>query len=323
MHATAQLNLASVRLSVTKQGDLIRSNNAKADQLDNECVIMHENTNTRSPPRKNPRISFAATAAAGAGFKQHVPSISASRDKPQLPSLSVKLNLKVDTATDRSAVLKAINTDMLNFPKYVCKTKGTTEISLLLESISKALIAKDILENKFESLVVSKPYCTDTKLYNIVGLPYEISEAEALNSLVANNPKFGLKLCEDDDSALMIASNPAARLKIRKIVECHSGGIFRIVTEMSQSMYDILQPNSIVVEHTCCKIYEIAKHNKCFKCFRKGHIAKDCENEAACGRCAGNHLTKDCQNSFVKCILCMRKGLSCVDHASYSCPCDH
>ena len=172
-------------------------------------------------------------------------------------------------------------------------------------------------------ITVSKPYCTDSKLYNIVGLPYEISKGDALNSLIGNNPNLRLKLCDDDDSTLVVTSNPTARLKIRNIVKCHSGGIFRIVTEMSQSMFGILQPNSIVVEHTCCTIYEITRHNRCFNCFRKGHIAKDCDNEAACGRCAGNHLTRDCQNTFVKCILCTRNGLPSVDHASYSCPCDH
>ena len=82
----------------------------------------------------------------------------------------------------------------------------------------------------------------------------------------------------------------------------------------------MLNNNSIIIEYSACKLYEITRHNRCYNCLYPGHLAKDCSNTAVCTHCAGPHHARDCVNDAVKCIFCIRNSLADVNHPSYSCP---
>ncbi|KHJ34380.1 putative zinc finger cchc-type protein [Erysiphe necator] len=50
---------------------------------------------------------------------------------------------------------------------------------------------------------------------------------------------------------------------------------------------------------------------QCFKCQRYGHIAKICTAEAKCGKCAGDHNTRECSGKReARCINCGKKHTS-------------
>lgn len=53
----------------------------------------------------------------------------------------------------------------------------------------------------------------------------------------------------------------------------------------------------------------------CFKCHRFGHVAKYCKEEAACGKCAGAHDTKDCQSRETECVNCRRMNRAERNHS--------
>ena len=222
---------------------------------------------------------------------------------------------------DISTFQKHLNRTVKDFPKYVAKSKNDSAIDLMVESYSKAMEAKKVLEGKFAGLSISRPHCADAGLFNIVGVRYELSEDEVLDSLIADNPDLCFKKCNDDSKSLVCAMNPNARLSLRNILKCRAGEVFRLVVELTKDMQSVINGKSIIVEKTYCKIYSIRKHDNCFKCWKKGHFVKNCNNSPACGRCAGDHLTRDCLDSnIVKCILCTRNGISNCSHEAFSCP---
>ena len=67
----------------------------------------------------------------------------------------------------------------------------------------------------------------------------------------------------------------------------------------------------------------------CYYCQRYGHSESNCKFKsngdiASCGKCAGNHLTKDCKenaNESAKCINCMRHSRDDVHHVVNSRQC--
>ena len=208
---------------------------------------------------------------------------------------------------DTSTFQRHLNKTVVDFPKYVAKSKKGSAINLLVENYSKALEAKKLLEGKFVGLSVSRPHCADASLFNIVGVPYDLSQEEALESLIVDNPNLSLKKCNDDAKSLVCNLNPNARLSLRNILKWRSGGIFRLVVELTKDMQNVINGKSIILEKTYCKIYSIRKHNRCFKCWKKGHFIQNCTESAACGRCAGDHLTRDCPDIVLLNVLSVHK----------------
>ena len=43
---------------------------------------------------------------------------------------------------------------------------------------------------------------------------------------------------------------------------------------------------------------------QCFNCCEYGHRAANCKRKSRCGKCAGNHNTKECNNTIVQCVHC-------------------
>lgn len=69
----------------------------------------------------------------------------------------------------------------------------------------------------------------------------------------------------------------------------------------------------------CDRFIREAIVTQCIRCNKYGHIARACKNQASCGRCAGTHLTKDCEKpeSARKCALCQG------NHNVWSKTCQH
>ena len=267
------------------------------------------------------RALFDGNVPAPSVFQQKL-SDPVDQIKPKSKSpTKVKLNVKLNDTMDTSTFQRNLNRTVKDFPKYFVKSKNNSAIDIMVENYSKALEAKKVLEEKFVGLSISRPHCADAGLFNIVGVPYGLSEDEVLESLIADNPNLRLKKSDDDVKSLICAMNPNARLSLRNILKCRAGGVYRLVVELTKDMQSVINGKSIIVEKTYCKIYSIRKHDNCFKCWKKGHFVQNCTNSSACGRCAGEHLTRDCPDSnIIKCILCTRNGISNCSHEAFSCP---
>ena len=177
--------------------------------------------------------------------------------KPKSKSpTKVKLNVKLNDTMDTSTFQRNLNRTVKDFPKYFVKSKSDSAIDIMVDNYSKALEAKKVLEEKFVGLSISRPHCADAGLFNIVGVPYELSEDEVLESLIADNPNLRLKKSDDDVKSLVCAMNPNARLSLRNILKCRAGGVFRLVVELTKDMQSVINRKSIIVEKTYCKIFK-------------------------------------------------------------------
>lgn len=56
-----------------------------------------------------------------------------------------------------------------------------------------------------------------------------------------------------------------------------------------------------------CKVNEYIGTLRCYKCCGFYHFAKNCTRKEPCGNCAGQHVTKKCNNQIKKCVNCEEK----------------
>lgn len=78
-----------------------------------------------------------------------------------------------------------------------------------------------------------------------------------------------------------------------------------------------------------CRIHEYVEILRCYKCCGFYNFAKDCTRKETCDNCAGQHVTKECNNQIKKCVNCEEKikhfKIANLDsnHSAYDskCPC--
>ena len=232
-----------------------------------------------------------------------------------------KIKIKVDNRSEGNEILKSVNKDMIDFPNYVSNSHDNS-VELLVDSYSMAVKAKEKLAKKFDGIDVSKPIHTDASLFSIVGVPYEISNSEAVDSLINDNPSLKFVRCPDDKLAVFVRDDPQSRLTVKEVVKCRLRNTYRVVASISSSLIALLKWKSgkINVERHICKLYKVvvSRHDKCFNCLSPGHTASSCVNEAACARCAGPHQTKNC-DSPIKKFSRVRAGHPDINHCFYNC----
>lgn len=88
----------------------------------------------------------------------------------------------------------------------------------------------------------------------------------------------------------------------------------------------ILKQRRLNVEWDSCIVFDHVSILRCFKCLGYNHKSNECVNKLACGRCAGNHCTKECNSNILKCVNCselVKKKLldTDVNHEAFSRSC--
>ena len=93
--------------------------------------------------------------------------------------------------------------------------------------------------------------------------------SEAVNSLIHDNPNLNFVRCPDDENSVISKTDSNATLTVKKVVKCNFRSSYRIVASISSSLMSMIKwrnNNSLNVEHSICKLYEICMHENCFKC---------------------------------------------------------
>ena len=109
----------------------------------------------------------------------------------------VKLNLKTN-----NNVLKELHSNRhLVSGMCIRKKRKDGSIDLLFKSFEEAKKAKHIFEENMNNARLSDPSLNDLKRFNLVGLTFEMSKSEVIDSIIEENSSWldFIKLTEDTD----------------------------------------------------------------------------------------------------------------------------
>ena len=241
---------------------------------------------------------------------------------------SADARAKINTISLHSTVaLKTLNQDSSLQNSFEAKPKVNGSTDFVFDTFSKALEAKRVLDHKLDSFN-SEILPLDTSKWSIVGLLYEISVEEALDSIVSHNKEISFKKCSSDHplkNCLTLENAPDALLQVLEVRLCKRGGKYRVVVNMNQKMSNFINSNKLKVCNVICTIYPVDNYNnnRCFNCHTDGHLSHTCKSEVICAFCAGPHRagSPECTADYPSCSNCIKANKSDTAHAVYSSKC--
>ena len=154
-----------------------------------------------------------------------------------------------------------------------------------------------------------------------------LATAELLNRKLSNNYKITIesiempkmKIVGIDNYAKLKSEELEKDINIRNFNEYHekckilhinqkdNSAIISIIIEVPREIYKhiINNKNRIFVGFQCCKVWDLINVKPCNNCGRFGHSTAKCKNEICCLKCAGKHLTIQCNDTSENtCINC-------------------
>jgi len=125
----------------------------------------------------------------------------------------------------------------------------------------------------------------------ILNIPDDITTSNIEETLIALNR--GLNLANGNINAKFIY-----------VIKKHTRSL---VVEVGAQVRNSLLQNKVKLGWIICKIEDYVSVNRCFKCSRFNHRARDCRGEETCPLCAGRHRLRDCTASpqEYKCVDCI------------------
>lgn len=222
------------------------------------------------------------------------------------------------TGEDIKKVIKT-NVNPTNVKVGVCAMKSLRDGRVMIETSSKEEIERlttAINEKCSEHLEAKIPKLWDPSLV-VYNIPEEVTLDNAEEIIISQNP--GLELKTGDLKPKFIMTN---RKNLRNLV----------VTVNSQIRKQLLH-TKLKIGWLICYAEDYVKVNRCYKCCRYFHKARDCRGEETCVRCAGNHNSKDCtvHDNEMRCVNCInynkynKQEKINENHSAFDrdCPCLH
>ena len=161
------------------------------------------------------------------------------------------------------------------------------------------------------------------KRLDVVGLDFELTKEEAMESLIHENPGLGLSQSKNDNCSAFVQTNPDLFISVLDVKKCQNSDSFRVLFRATNSFIEFLGKQNIVLMHTVTHKYVHAESKLCYKCHRIGHFASKCTEDIVCGKCAStSHNSNECKSLTNKCINCVRNNNPDTAHTvfSHTCP---
>lgn len=101
--------------------------------------------------------------------------------------------------------------------------------------------------------------------------------------------------------------------------------IYQAVLQIDVDSYNKIMSTGngkLFVGYNICDVYDSIEIKRCFNCSGFNHFSKSCNNQLHCPLCSDGHMVKDCKNSVLKCINCVKyneinKSNISIDHAAW------
>lgn len=157
------------------------------------------------------------------------------------------------------------------------------------ETVKISQIVQNKVGDKY-SVVIPELRKPRLKLMNVYD---EMSNEEIVENIKAQN-----ELLNNAEVIIKAVINKSKNKNIKY-------KLFDVIIEVNQETYDILKMMQYInLGWSKCRVVEHFYVKRCYNCCGFNHIAKDCTNKKACGKCGGEHDKDKCKSRGTKCINC-------------------
>lgn len=185
------------------------------------------------------------------------------------------------------------------------KSNGPIAETITRKDNKLYLSFKDALESgKAKSILESEPECT--KLFSSIA-----AQPKFFSAVVHHVNVTDLNHLEEE----LLLRNPFLGNSIKSIKTIYrskkdaSFGHVKILFDQVHIRDAAISRGKLYADGRRLNVVETDLNKevrRCYNCQRYGHLAKPCSSAVACGRCAGNHDTKDCKSKTNKCVNCTK-----------------
>ena len=232
-------------------------------------------------------------------------------------SLCIKSN---GSPVNLEKVGELATTNSIQVSKTVVKDNGDVYVELPskenCEKLSPLLSEETFANNE---VVTVKSKLPSISILNVKSFT---SKEEFIGKIKQQNPTIKELVEKGSDFSIVFAKEPCEENNQRQK--------FQVVARVSDDIRRAIKCNDdkIYMDLLALRVVDRFFVKRCNKCQNFGHYEKDCQEDACCGYCKGNHLSKDCVDvndgdfGNYKCVNCERGNKDGNGHSTHwhKCP---
>lgn len=208
-----------------------------------------------------------------------------------LPCILIKPKVQQGSSRTRMDVKSRIKPSKVSAGVNVFKELKNGSVLLKCNSAK----ATESMKNEAQAALGQDYTVTETKLLSpsvtVSNISKGLEEAEILEAVRSQNDF----LTEQDEFSIQTLKEAKNGRSQYVILRCN-GSCFR----------KMMGARKINVGFDRCPVYENFNLRRCFKCYRFGHLKRECDARGdVCHRCAGFHLSGECHDNSMKCTNCL------------------
>ena len=175
---------------------------------------------------------------------------------------------------------------------------------------------KNLVHSAKEDISMGSPNVKRSSI-TIVGLSREYSSDEVYTLILQNDfmKKFSM------------ANNLKDHIKIHSVKPLKNNETkYQVFASVSQIVREGIHRfrDKLIMGVNSCKVYDRIQTKRCYNCQKFGHYMANCPTPQvhSCGKCSGNHFTRDCTSNDRKCINCTQNNIEHTPHSAFyhKCP---
>lgn len=203
-------------------------------------------------------------------------------------AISIQPKTAQDAKTTLRELQRKINPCDFDLKNVIKTPNGTVIIECDKDDEMSNL--KSTLESEFSDRYHISTKAPLTPKIKIFGITEQMSEVEIETLLKKQN-----KVLSNSD------------IKVLKVVNDYKNNdVFNAIVRVDKTSFkNVIGMKKVLIKWDTCAVKEHFSLMRCHKCSGYAHTHDDCKNELACGYCAKEHNSNDCNETTVSCINCI------------------